>query len=418
VTRVLVGGGLPPRAGDLVSVAVQVTAPAGDSVELRLVEAGRVRAATTAPAGATTVLFLPPREAGVVQGHLEIDPDALRGDDRRYFAADVLAPPTVAVTASAPFVDEAVAVLVEGGRIRVAPPESADVLIAPEGIGLHAAPRTAIVLPPIDPTSLPALNQRLTAAGIPWRYAVSAATGEARLDADALGHELAPLASAGLRQVYALEPRGDVARDTVLLQLRDAAPWLVRGAFPGRGRYLLLASPLHPSATTIPVSAAMLPFLDHLAGPWAGLRAAGSSLQPGEEIRLPDRARSVQRPDGRRLAVEGGAPFRAPAEAGVYTAWAADTLISAFAVNPPPRESDLRRTTAERVFLGPVRVARNEEEWERIIFRHRRGGALTAWLLAAALGLFIVESLVAASGRIAARRQGSGTTATLPRGGP
>ncbi len=256
------------------------------------------------------------------------------------------------------------------------------------------------MLPPSNATELPALNQRLAARGVAWRYTARRVPGEARLDvADAVA-ELSTLGQARIRQAYRLEPRDPGPRDTVLLRLADGDPWLVRGRVPGARWYLLLASPLVPEASTIPVSTAMLPLLDHLTGVWSEVAQATPSVEPGTDVPLPGRARSVQQPDGRRLAVEGGAPFRAPPRAGVYTVWAADTLLTAFAVNAPAAESVLRRVPADRVLAGPgLRVVDRGGAWTDAIYHRRRGAELGGLLLALVLALLIVESLVAATGR-------------------
>ena len=90
---VLVGGGLPPLAGRRTELAVGV---AGDTAEVgvRLVVGERIRAATRAPAGSSTVLPFGPFAAGWVDRFVETDPDELAGDDRRWFALPVLLPPS------------------------------------------------------------------------------------------------------------------------------------------------------------------------------------------------------------------------------------------------------------------------------------------------------------------------------------
>lgn len=400
VTDVQLGGGVPPRSGRRSTVALRIAGPPGDTVEARLVVDDQVRAAALAPSGAVTVLPFPPHAPGPVTGRVEIDPDALRGDDRRFFAVEVRQPPRVAVTAEAPFVEDAVSVLAEAGRVRPAAVAQADVVVAPEGVALDEAPAdaTVLVLPPVTPLRLPALNQRLAAAGIPLRYGAAEAVGEGRLVLAAEDVELARLLEGvRIRRAYRLE-RLTTADDTALLKLRDGEPWAVRGRRGNDGPYLLLASSLSDDATTVPVSTAMLPLLDRLLGAWAEVAAPPRSVEPSQAVSLPGRARSVVHPDGRRAAVEGGATFTAPPVAGVYTVWTADTLLSAFAVNPPARESVLGAAEPAAVLPGADIVTR-PDAWTDAIFHRRHGAELGGWLLAAVLAFMVMEALVAASGR-------------------
>ncbi|HUH12604.1 MAG TPA: BatA domain-containing protein, partial [Longimicrobiales bacterium] len=167
VVAVEVGGGLAPRAGQRSSVAARVEG-GGDSVTVRLLLAGRVRAAAAAPPGATVLLPFPAHPEGTVTGAVEIDADALRGDDRRWFVARVAPPPSVALTAAAPFLEDALEVLAASGRIRRAAPGNARVRLAPGGVGAEGLREgvSVVVLPPASPLELPALNRRLAAGGI------------------------------------------------------------------------------------------------------------------------------------------------------------------------------------------------------------------------------------------------------------
>src|SRR5690606_16530606 len=90
VTGVEIGGGLAPVAGERTTVVASVGGDAEDSLAVRLAVSGRVVAAATARPGVAAVLTLPPRDPGPVEGHVEIDADPLRDDNRRYFALRVL----------------------------------------------------------------------------------------------------------------------------------------------------------------------------------------------------------------------------------------------------------------------------------------------------------------------------------------
>lgn len=392
-------GGVAPRAGQRASLVVEVAGPANDTVPVRLVVDNTVRAAATVVPGMATLLDLPTGRPGIITGHVEIDPDAFRADDVRYFVVPVRSPPSVALAAPSPFLDDAVAVLAGAGRIATAPLDRAVVVIAPAGVAADAVHRgaTVFVVPPDSSLRLPALNQRLAGAGIPWRYAAPGAAGEARLRTDS--PDLEPLlASVRLRTVYRLERERTEAADTVLISLRDGSPWLLRGSSPGGGRYLLLATPLSPGASNIPVSAAMLPLLDRVLGDWSGSFGVASSLAPGQDVRLPDGAQLVEGPTGTDTVSRG--TYQAPDRAGIYTVRGNDSTLAAFAVNPPAAESQLTRVDPAAV-LGSLdlHAVHRARDWHRDIFVHRRGTPLSFPLLLIALALLVAESVVAAGGR-------------------
>lgn len=100
--EVTVGAGLPPLAGQRTEVTLETArsgdAEAGDGADtlpLRLVTGGRIRAAGRAAAGAFAILPIGPFAEGDVTGRVETDPDALGADDRRCFSFAVR--PAVAV---------------------------------------------------------------------------------------------------------------------------------------------------------------------------------------------------------------------------------------------------------------------------------------------------------------------------------
>ncbi len=442
IADVEVGGGLPPRAGERSMIGVEIAGRrAEDSVVVRLALDGRMTAADHAPVPGVAQIPLPARSAGIVPGWVELDPDALRGDDRRHFVLRVEPPPVIRSTQPLPFVDEALAVLANAGRIRLADrgaASDADIVIAPAAVGADAvrSERTVVVLPPTSPLELPAVNTRLAQAGIPWRYARVDGEGEARFAPVEDGDELLrALEGIRIQQVYRLERTGPApassgespapaALDSTLLRLRDGAAWAVRGELPGTmGRYVLLASPLSLEASTLPSSAAMLPLLDRVLGAWAAAEPARSHVTPGEAVVLPSLADAVERPDGVRDPVEGGSRYRAPAQPGIYRVLAGDRLVDAFAVNPPAVESDLARL--ERRQLNAmldgwrVRITDDAGDWLRMIYQRRLGREVWRPLLLLALALLLVEGLVAAAGRVRAARPAERTAGRAPAtGGP
>src|SRR5690606_16572562 len=209
------------------------------------------------------------------------------------------------------------------------------------------------------------------------------------------------------------------ALDSTLLRLRDGSTWAVRGELAGtKGRYVLLASPLSLKASTLPSSAAMLPLLDRVLGAWAAAEPARSHVAPGEPVVLPSLADAVERPDGIRDPVEGGARYRSPALPGIYRVLAGDRLVDAFAVNPPAIESDLTRYERRQLTAAldgwRVRISDDAGDWLRMIYHRRLGREVWRPLLLLALALLLVEGLVAASGRVRAARPAGSPAARTP----
>ena len=418
VAAIDVAGGFSPVAGERSTVTAAVDGDGGDAVSVRLYVEGELAAAAMARPGTSAVLALPAAQPGLVTGRVEIDADALRADDRRWFAVRAVPPPTVGLAADAPFVSDALAVLADAGRIRLVNPPSADVSIHPATASLPpgSAGRTTVVLPPDDAIDLPAANTRLAAAGIPWRIGEPGGGVRIGTPDDPL---LRGLDGLPLRQVFPLLPEPGDATQQVYLRLEDDSPWAVGGERAGGGRYVLVGSPLTPDASAIPVSAAMLPLLDRVTGAWAAQRPARTEAVPGEAIVLPDEATAVERPDGSRDAADGGTEHRLGTEPGIYRVFAGDTVIAALAVNPDPAASRLarldRRSLEARLPGWRLHVTTDAGGWRRATFRERLGREFWRPLALALLLVLAAETVAAAAGRAhdaaasPARASGAGT---------
>lgn len=409
ISDVVVGGGLSPLAGQRTQVTAGITGSGTDPVPVRLVVGDRVVAASQAAPGGTAILEAGPFPGGWVTGRVEIDPDALRADDVRAFAFQVRAPPPVAITAEpSPFLEQALQVLLLGGRVVTADaPASAEVWIAPEGVGIESRPpgMPAFVLPPSDPALLPALNRRLAEAGVPWQVETGE-PGEARPSVEGFP---VSMGNQTVRGAYRLVPTG--AQETAarrLISLPGGDPWLLESE-GSRGPVLLMATPLEPEAGTLPVSAAMVPFLEWVLLRWAAREDAPPDLAPGDELRLPLEADRVVEPDGTVQMRTGTARALTARQAGLHRIQGGDTLLDMVAVNIDPAESLLEPLSAdaleERVGEG-LRVARSPGGWSRQIFPSGQGPEVWRPLLLAALLLLVAESWVAATGRRSARTEG------------
>lgn len=421
VAAVSFDGGLQPLAGRRteVSVAVQGGAP-GDTVGVRLSIGGRVQAAAVVPAGSSARLLAGPFPAGRVDGHAEIDADALAADDRRHFALRVREPtPLAAAGAPGVFVAEALGVLEEHGLVARVPLEAAELFVSAggEGLGRRRPSQAAVVVPGADPALLPVLNRRLAQAGIPFAYAarrgpaaqVAASRVPVALDGLEVSvfHRLVPADGGGAGGGRAGEGQG--AADLVLLSTGD--PWLVAGHAES-GPYLLFASPLDARSTEIAVSAAMIQLFEWVAGRFAAGGAA--SVSAGSPILLPGTASRVRGPDGADHVVDGGQPFLETGTTGIYEVLAGDAVLDSVAVNAPVEETDLTPASPDEVRAAVPGVAAVVDDlagWRDAIFRNRRGGEPWRALVALLFGLLVAESWVAAPGRMRKKRPAAGTLA-------
>ena len=407
--NLVIGGGLPPVAGR----RTEVTAGVGgetDEAPLRLVVDDRIRGATRVPAGATAALPFGPFQEGWTSGYVETDPDALASDDRRWFVQEIRPPPVVSLQGASPFfLEQALVVLEDGGRLQRSATEP-DIVLAVAGEGAAAARTgaTVVVVPPVDAEELPALNRRLAEAGIPWRYEGLPVRGEALM-----GEHRVPVPLEGLRVStgYRLVAGGSTGGAEVLARLEDGSPWIVRGR-TGAGTYRLVGSAFDPDATNLPVSAFMVPLLEWLVST-SGSGSGERAVEAGTRLSLPATATAVETPDGTRHPVDPGLDFRPTRDPGVYRIMLGDSVLDAVAVNTPVRESLLE--PAEGVVVvqafGPeVRIFSDTTAWAAAVFSSRQGDELWRPIVAIALLLLVLESVVAASGATRASRSWTGQT--------
>jgi Aerotolerance regulator N-terminal len=357
-----------------------------DSAPYRIDLGGRTLARGTASAGDPTIsVHASPNERGWVAGAVVLDPDELRADDVRHFAVWIGAPPTVAVDSGVgPFMRDALTTLEATGRATG----------GAGGIEIVTADRLdhlpALILAPSDPVRVGAGNRALERAGVPWRYGAAVrAPGDLRAVAGvAVGDDV----TVSMR--YALEPHGAAASDTIARA--GGAAWAVGG--PG---YVMLASPVDPSATSLPIRASFVPWIaDLLAqrlGPGAG---GGGVLQavPGTVLPRPEWADAVEGDDGTSAPLTGST-LRAPAVAGVEFLRRAGARVGALVVNGEARESDLRRlpVSAMAGLVRPAGAARIEslrDPWIAAVFEGGGGRPLATPFFLLALALLITESVL------------------------
>jgi hypothetical protein len=269
-----------------------------------------------------------------------------------------------------------------------------------EGAERIGAGGAVLVVPPADPALLPALNRRLSDAGIPWRYESTPPAGEGPLAGSSMPQALE---GTRVRVWYHLRLEGEPPGPPRTLALIGTEPWLVEGNAVQGGRYLLLASALDPAASTLPVSTSMVRFLDWAASQWAGAGTGVVSRTAGLPLPAPRAATHVRLPSDTVVEIDGTRSVRGTASSGFYTFLAGDSTVAVEAVNPPESESRLTRLGEDRLeaALGADAViVADQGRWDRAVFRARQGPELWRPLLLAAALVLAIEALLAASGRV------------------
>lgn len=386
-------GARPARWTPRGTLSARVRGP-GDSVTWRATLGGRTLArgtVVTDARGADVTLAAAPPERGWVAASIELEPDELRGDDVGHAALFVGPAPGLAATPGAgPFARSAVDALVQAGSAR----PGGDVAIAAEDL----VRLPALVAAPLDPVRVGAANRALERAGIPWRFGAVQRGEQVVASDDSL--IAAKPGGVTVSQRYPLVRAGAGGGDTLARVGRE--PWIVAG--PG---YVLVGSPLDPSATNLPVRAGFVPWVAQvLATRLAGEPGALVRAAPLARVALPADADELERPDGSVVPVRGDS-ISAPAAPGVYLVRRAGRRIGALAVNVEAEETELRRLDREglgrRFEASAVDVAEQEAGFVAATYGAGARRPLTGLFLALALAALAVETLVAARGSGARR---------------
>jgi len=405
ITRVSVGGGLPPLEGDKTEITVYALENPNDTrpLSIRLIVNEQIRGVTQVPPGSASATTLAANASGWIRGYVDADPDALRTDDRRYFAYRSRPAPRVATTGDIGlFAAEAISVLESADRLRSVSPREAEVLITGMGVSLDVLPLGASVLvtPPADPTLLPGLNRRLANEGIPWRYSARPRTGSAILEGRDLPN---PLENIRVEHWYALELSNDLETPSRTLAEVSNDPWALQGT-DLRGRpYLLVASALDVSSTSLPVSTGMVRFIDWVVNEWTGTGMGQTDYEAGDELSAPRGATHVRFPYGEEFEIDGTRVVRGTNEVGFYDFLNSDTLIDVVALNSPITESRLEKLSPEDILahIGErARPVSDRTEWSREVFGQRQGPELWWPLILVTILLLVIESLVASAGQV------------------
>jgi len=306
---------------------------------------------------------------------VSLPPDELRLDDSRSVAIRLAPPPAVHWDTEDRFVAAAFEVLRNDGRLRVG--EAVRFGVLGQGV--------SVVLPPADASQVGALNRALAARGSQWQFGVPVASGE-RSDSSAL----LPVGERVARR-FTLEsqgPSGDV------LATVSGQPWLVRS-----GDMLLLGSRLDTAWTSLPLSAAFLPFLDAVVSRAAQGELTTSQIVVGGSLRIPERVTAIASAQG-SVMVEGGLLWQ-PKSPGVYHLTGGGDTLGAVTVSVDPRESDLARAADGDVgaVWGHATVASLESGPRRAFTAGSRGDVRGALLLLALCCALAETGLAGRAGR-------------------
>jgi hypothetical protein len=344
---------------------------------------------TVAPGEETIVRAAPP-ERGWTDGTVEIEPDELSADNARHFALWIGSAPTVRVAPSAgPFARNAVDVLRASERVA----EGSGILVASAD---EVSTIPALLLPPMDAVRLGAANRSLERLGIPWRF------GAVRRESSIARGEQMQGGGVSVTWRYQLVPRGVPDAETLAVVGRE--PWIVSGP-----KYVIVASPLVPEATSLPVAAVFLPWLGDVLA--ARLHADPGGVRyavPGDRVTRPAGADALESASGGRTTLDG-ASFDAPVAAGTYFFIQGARRMGALVVNPEVAESQLDRwprdELKQRIVSVNARVARDRAEWVRLSFSGASRRSLVVPLLLATLLILGVETVAATTGGRGGRAQ-------------
>ncbi len=400
VSEILLGGGLPPRAGIPIPLAVQLAGAPIEDQMVRVVVSDELVAAGRTDDGGRLEVELPPAQEGWLTGRVELEPDELRADDVAHFTLSVRSPPRVSTTGPlSRFVEAGLDLLDERGRIQRT---SQDFGVAIETTGVGGTGRhPTLILPPADPTGIPAMNRRLEALGAGWRFQLDEGIPSTRTVEDADPRLRLPEALQVHRSFRLEAVEG--AEGTVLARLSDGMPWVAYSpgsSEPGEDTppVLLLASPPDTASSDLPTSAAMIPFLSAALELLDGAPPT-LSVVAGTPLPLPPGAHTVEAPGGTTLPVGGRSSLTETGRTGIYRILDREgELLGQGAVAPPPPSSAPPLSpddAAARLGEDAVGVE-GFGEWARSVPASRRGREVWRPLLALTFLLLLAEGWLAA----------------------
>ncbi len=201
----------------------------------------------------------------------------------------------------------------------------------------------------------------------------------------------------------------------VLARFDSGDPAIVQAPL-GKGSVVILASSWRPADSQLALSSKFVPLLHALLEQSSNLPPQKAQYFVGDEIPLPGGAQplTIRKPDGAEAAAAPGAKFSATDQPGIY---ALTPGTQRFVVNLTADESRLAPLPNERLISLGVPLRTGHESPAEIAKREGQAQAaeveqqqkLWRWLLVAALGLLLLETLFA--GKLS-RTSGSSTAAS------
>ena len=159
------------------------------------------------------------------------------------------------------------------------------------------------------------------------------------------------------------------------------------------GNVILVGSRMESGWSSLPVSAAFVPFIDFVVNRIGAAPSLIVPAFPGEVKEVPAAARALL-VDGTSVPIPGNRRIVAPIERGVYFLEDANAdTIGALEVNHDPRETVLRQAESRvvaTVLGGDVQVL-SAQGLDRELFRGARRADLAGGLLLLALAVAFVE---------------------------
>ena len=347
-----------------------------DSTTYRITLNGRTFARGTAAPNEEVAVRTAPPERGWTAGTVELEPDELPADNVRHFAVWIGAAPGVALSPSAgPFAKSAVDVLRASERVV----EGHDIAIVTAD-ELTSVP--ALILAPLDPVRLGAANRALERAGIPWRFGARR-TGESIVRGNGFD-------GVNVTARYDLVAQTGAIAETLAVVGRDA--WIVAGP-----RYVIVASPLSPDATNLPVRATFVPWLGSvMTERLVGEPGAVINAEPGGRLPRPRWADAIETNEGQRTSL--GDALDVPTRAGTYFLTRENRRVGAVVVNPSANESVLDRFSGselrQRLRAERTLVATSPASWTSQAFRAAARRSLIEPALMIALLMLVIEAVV------------------------
>lgn len=386
---------------------VNIDVQSADSTPWRISLNGRTLSRGTIPPGdfahpAHLAARLSSATQGWLRGAVELDADELRADDARYFAVRVAPPPSVDIRSEAGlFASAALGTLIDDGRIArlgsanaggLSSAGIARVVVSGAEAGGLGAP--VLLLAPVDPLRIGDANRNLERLNIPWRFGALARDTVLARSNSQFAHTAADSALEGAKvmQRYPLVPASTsgTAAHTDTLARAGNAPWAVAGS-----GYIVLASPMVPTATDLPLRPAFVPWLFGMVAMRLGDDGQLIHAVPGAHITLPAPVTALEMPDG-TVNTAAARTGLAPADPGVYLLRRETTVIGALVVNAEREESDLTlatdRSLLARISGDNISTATNAATWRSTILDQTAGRSLAWPLILLALLALMIES--------------------------